>query len=107
VTLYDIPITVGSLAELSSGPELERRVLALHAAGKSDPEIAAELTTAGFRSPLRQEVLVSTVKGLRLKHPCFLPRHQSHPRHVPGALTVPEMAQRLGLSVHWLHDRIK
>jgi predicted DNA-binding transcriptional regulator AlpA len=107
VPLYDIPITVGSLAELSSGQELERRVLALHAAGKSDQAIAAALTAAGFRSPLRQEVLASTVKGLRLKHRCFITRHQSHPRHIPGALTLPQVAQRLGVSVHWLHDRIK
>jgi DNA invertase Pin-like site-specific DNA recombinase len=107
VTIEDIPITVGSLAELSSGAELERGVLALHAAGKSDEAIAAELTAAGFRSPLRQEVLASTVKGLRLKHRCFITRHQSHPRQIPGALTVPQVAQRLGLSVHWLHDRIK
>jgi DNA invertase Pin-like site-specific DNA recombinase len=107
VSVYAIPITVGSLAELSSGPELERRVLALHAAGKSDEAIATELTAAGFRSPLRHEVLASTVKGLRLKHRCFITRHQSHPRQIPGALTVPQVAQRLGLSVHWLHDRIK
>ena len=107
VTIYEIPITVGSLAELSSGQELERHVLALHAAGKSDQDIAAALTAAGFRSPLRQEVLVSTVKGLRLKHRCFITRHQSHPRHIPGALTVPQVAQRLGVSIHWLHDRIQ
>jgi DNA invertase Pin-like site-specific DNA recombinase len=107
VTIYELPITVGSLAELSSGPELEQRVLALHATGKSDQAIAAELTAAGFRSPLHQEVLASTVKGLRLKHRCFITRHQSHPRHIPGALTIPQVAQRLGVSVHWLHDRIK
>jgi DNA invertase Pin-like site-specific DNA recombinase len=107
VTIEEIPITVGSLAELSSGPELEQRVLRLHAAGKSDQAIAAELTAAGFRSPLRQEVLESTVKSLRLKHRCFITRHQSHPRHIAGALTVPQVAQRLGLSVYWVHDRIK
>jgi hypothetical protein len=50
---------------------------------------------------------VSTIKGLRLKHRCFITRHQSHPRHIPGALTVPQVAQRLGVSVHWLHDRIQ
>jgi hypothetical protein len=40
VTISEIPITAGSLAELSSGQELERRVLALHAAGKTDQDIA-------------------------------------------------------------------
>jgi len=106
VTIYDVPITVGSLAELSSGQELEARVLQLHAAGKSDHEIAQELTAAGFRSPLRQELLVSTVKGLRLKHRRFITCHQSHPRHIGGFLTVPQLAQRLDLSVHWFYDRI-
>jgi recombinase/recombinase-like zinc beta ribbon protein len=106
ITIYEIPIAVGSLAELASGQELEARVLQLHAAGKSDQEIAQELTAAGFRSPMRQELLVSTVKGLRLKHRCFITRHQSHPRHIAGSLTVTQLAQRLGLSVHWLYDRI-
>jgi len=106
VTIYDIPITVGSLAELSSGQELEARVLQLHAAGQSDHEIAQALTAAGFRSPLRQELLVSTVKGLRLKHRRFITCHQSHPRHIGGFLTVPQLAQRLDLSVHWFYDRI-
>jgi DNA-binding transcriptional MerR regulator len=33
--------------------------------------------------------------------------HQSHPRHIPGALSIPEVAARLGVSVQWLHYRIK
>ncbi|HEV8714272.1 MAG TPA: recombinase family protein, partial [Candidatus Binatia bacterium] len=78
----------------------------LHKAGKSDDVIARELSAGGFRSPLHQELLVSTVKGLRLKHRCFLTQHQSHPRHVVGSLTVTQLAHRLGLSVHWLYDRI-
>jgi DNA invertase Pin-like site-specific DNA recombinase len=106
VTECVIPIPVGSLAELSTGEELEARVLQLHRAGKSDEVIARDLSAAGFRSPLRQELLVSTVKGLRLKHRCFMTQHQSHPRQIVGALTVPQLAQRLGLSVHWFYDRI-
>lgn len=106
VTECVIPIPVGSLAELSTGEELEARVLQLHKAGKSDEVITRELSAAGFRSPLHQELLVSTVKGLRLKHRCFITRHQSHPRSIAGALTVTQVAQRLGLSVHWLYDRI-
>jgi DNA invertase Pin-like site-specific DNA recombinase len=106
VTEYVIPIPVGSLAELSTGEELEAQVLQLHKAGKSDEVIARELSAAGFRSPLHQELLVSTVKGLRLKHRCFITRHQSHPRSIVGSLTVTQVAHRLGLSVHWLYDRI-
>jgi hypothetical protein len=106
VTECAIPITVSSLAELSTGQELEARVLRLHVAGKSDQEIAQELTAAGFRSPMRQELLVSTVKGLRLKHRCLVTQHQSHPRHIAGSLTVTQVAHCLGVSVHWLYDRI-
>jgi hypothetical protein len=107
VTECVIPLTVGSLAELATGQELEARVLQLHRAGHSDEVIARALTAAGFRSPMRQELLVSTVKGLRLKHRCLVRQHQSHPRDITGSLTVPQLAQRLGLSVHWLYDRLQ
>jgi len=105
-TTFEIPIRVGSLAELSSGRELEQRVLELHGAGKSDQEIAEALTAAGLRSPLRQEVLVSTVKILRLRHHRFITHSQSHPRRIAGCLTVSQLAQALDLSMHWLYDRI-
>ena len=97
---------MGSLAELSTGQELEARVLQSHRAGKADDVIARELTAAGFRSPLQQERLASTVRGLRLQHRCFITRHQSHPRSIAGFLTVTQVAHRLGLSVHWLYDRL-
>jgi hypothetical protein len=106
VTDCVIPIHVGSLAELSTGQELEARVLQLHHTGKTDDDIARDLSAAGFRSPMHQKLLVSTVRGLRLKHRCFLTRHQSHPRSVEGSLTVTQVARQLDLSVHWLYDRI-
>jgi DNA invertase Pin-like site-specific DNA recombinase len=106
VTECVVAIRVGSLADLATGQELEARVLQLHQAGKADGDIARELSAAGFRSPMHQELLVSTVRGLRLKHHCFLTRHQSHPRSIKGSLTVTQVAQRLSLSVHWLYDRI-
>jgi DNA invertase Pin-like site-specific DNA recombinase len=80
VTECVIPIPVGSLVDLSTSQELEARVLQLHQAGKSDEDITCELSAAGFRSPMHQELLVSTVRGLRLKHRCFQVRH--HPIHV-------------------------
>jgi DNA invertase Pin-like site-specific DNA recombinase len=106
VTECVIPIQVNSLAALSTGQELEARVLQLHKAGKSDEDIVRELSAAGFRSPKHQELLGSTVRGLRLKHRCLQSRHQSHPRSVQGSLTVSQVARRLGLPLHWLYDRI-
>jgi hypothetical protein len=105
-TEFEIPVTVHALAALSSGQELEQRILALHAQGKTDGEIAQELTAAGFRSPKAHRVLENTVKLLRLKHRQFVTRHQSHPRHIPGVLTVPQLARALELSVHWFYDRL-
>ena len=48
----------------------------------------------------------STVRTIRLKHGQFQVRSQSHPRRVAGYLTVPQVAQALGLRPHWIYDRI-
>jgi DNA invertase Pin-like site-specific DNA recombinase len=105
-TQFDVPVTVGSLAALSRGQEMEARILELARAGWSDEAIAAELTGAGHRSPMRDRVLPSTVRGLRLRHHVLQQQSQSHPRRVPGHLTVTQLAARLGVTKHWLYDRI-
>jgi hypothetical protein len=43
---------------------------------------------------------------LRLRHRVVQKRSQSHPPHVAGWLTVPQLARALDLSPHWLYDRI-
>jgi hypothetical protein len=105
-TTADLPVTVGALARLSCGAAMERQVLELARRGKSDGEIAAFLTQNGCRSPRRSTVLVSTVRGIRLRHRLFIVRRQSHPRRIAGCLTVPQIARELGLAVHWIYDRI-
>jgi len=75
--------------------------------GQSDAEIARQLSALGHRSPMDpQTVLPSTVKTIRLKHHLFQKRSQSHPRHIPGYLTVTQLGQALGIGVHWIYDRI-
>jgi DNA invertase Pin-like site-specific DNA recombinase len=105
-TTFEIPIAVGSLAELSSAPEMERLILELFSRGQSDLEIAQQLTALGHRSPMRTYVLASTVRTIRLKHRLFQKRSQSHPRSIAGSLTVPQLAHALRLSRHWIYDRI-
>jgi hypothetical protein len=105
-TTVEVPIPVGSLAELSQAQEMEAKVLQLAAQGICDEEIAARLTREGHRSPLAPVVLPSTVKTIRLRHRILITRHQSHPRQVAGHLTVPQLAKKLGVSPHWLYDRI-
>jgi DNA invertase Pin-like site-specific DNA recombinase/predicted DNA-binding transcriptional regulator AlpA len=105
-TTIEIPIPVGSFVELSSACEMENMILDLSRTGKSDQQIAQQLTALGHRSPLRQTVLPSTVKTVRLKHGLFQKRSQSHPRHITDYLTVPQIAQALHLPKHWIYDRI-
>ena len=105
-SVLDIPITVGSVAELSGADTMEKRILALSKKGHADAEIAEQLTAAGHRSPMRDHVLPSTVQGIRLKHRILIERSQSHPRRIPGHLTVPQLARALGVNKHWVYDRI-
>ena len=93
ITSQKIPIPVGSFAELSGSQEMERIILDYSQKGKSDEAIAAHLTALGHRSPQSLKVLPSTVQTIRLKHGIFQVRHQSHPRRIPGYLTVPQIAR--------------
>ena len=106
-TTLEVPIPVGSLAELSHGAELEQRLLALSHQGLNDAAIAQQLTAEGFRSPMNPAaVLPSTVQCIRLKHGVMLSRHQSHRRRYPGYLTVSQLANALAVAPHWIYDRI-
>ena len=106
VTAVDIPIPVGSLVELSKAKEMESQILQLSAKGHSDEQIAQQLTREGHRSPMRRVVLPSTVKTVRLRHRIMITHHQSHPRRIAGHLTVPQLAEKLRISPHWIYDRI-
>ncbi|HYQ90587.1 MAG TPA: recombinase family protein, partial [Candidatus Competibacteraceae bacterium] len=106
-TTLEVPIPVGSLAELSNGAAFEQRLLALSRQGLDDATVAQQLTAEGFRSPMNPAaVLPSTVQWTRLKHGIMLSRHQSHPRHCPGYLTVSQLAKALAVAPHWIYDRI-
>jgi len=106
VSVFDITVPVGSLAALSQCAEMEARVLELARAGQDDAAIAAELSAAGFRSPMHGDVRRSTVQAIRLRHGLLAAHRQSHPRRVRGRLTVPQLAAQLGVRPHWIYDRI-
>lgn len=103
---FDTPIPVGSLAELPNFEQMEQRIVELSHQGKLDEDIAQGLSAEGFRSPMSDRVLPSTVKGVRLKHGIMQKRSQSHPRRINGYLTVPQIAKALDISNHWIYDRI-
>jgi hypothetical protein len=101
-----VPVRVGSLADLSRRREMEADIVARARAGESDEAIAAALTAAGHRSPLREAVLRSTVQAIRLRHGILHKPSQSHQRRIPGCLTVSQLTARLGVTTHWIYDRI-
>jgi DNA invertase Pin-like site-specific DNA recombinase len=103
-----VTITVGAFRNLSSAAEMEAVILELSQLGKTDDEIARLLTESGHTSPKNtQVVLPSTVKTIRLKHHIFQKRSQSHPRHIPGYLTIPQIAPKLNVTAHWLYHLIR
>jgi len=71
-TTIDLPIPVGSLAELTHVDELVSQIVAQSLEGIDDQVIAQQLTAQGYRSPLCKTLLPSTVKTIRLKHRIFL-----------------------------------
>jgi hypothetical protein len=85
-TAVSLPVTVGSLAQLSSVESMEKEILKLAKQGKSDAEIATLLTQQGYRSPKHKTVLASTVRIIRLRHRLLHERRQSHPRRIPDRL---------------------
>ena len=105
-TTLNIPVPVAALKDLAGAEEMERIILERSAAGVLDETIAQELTELGYRSPLGQVVLPSTVKIIRLKHGQFHKRSQSHPRRIEGALTISQIAGALDIDPHWIYDRI-
>jgi hypothetical protein len=107
VTEIKVPIVVAAVARLSCGPALEQAALELARQGQSDEAIAEELTRRGYRSPRELRVIPATVRGIRLKHRLLRPRPGSRPRRLAGQLTLPQVARRLDVPLHWLYQRIE
>jgi hypothetical protein len=105
-TTFLVPVKVKSLAVLPQAAEMEQLVSTLCAEGYSDEAIAQRLTAQGHRSPSSQAVLPNTVRLIRLQQRLFQQRSQSHPRHIAGALTVPQIARVIEVPVHWIYDHI-
>jgi hypothetical protein len=106
-TTLEIPVAVGALTDLPTVPAMAQQIRVLFAEGKSDDEMARQLTQHGYRSPSQPAVLPSTVKGIRLKLGLMQQRSQSHPRRIVGYLTVPQLAKALAITPHWVYHQIK
>jgi DNA invertase Pin-like site-specific DNA recombinase len=105
-TSDDVPVSVGSFARLSGAKEIEETILRMARQRETDQQIAERLTSRGYRSPMAEVFLPSTVRNIRLKHRILLRPSQSHPFRVPGHLTVAQLAAKLEISRSWIYDRI-
>jgi hypothetical protein len=105
-TAVDLSVAVGHFARRTGAAEIEASILRLTREGRSDREIAAQLTALGHRSARGETVLPSTVKAIRLRRRVFNRESQSHPRRVNGYLTIPQLAEKLNVPRHWISDRI-
>ena len=108
-TTFEVLTTVGSFFDLSGAEEMERLVVKFFKEGKTDRQIARRLTEMGHRSPQRQQVVRSTVQTIRHRHGLIRGarvKGTSREHHVPGYLTLPEVARRLEVPKHWIYNRI-
>ena len=106
-TTKDLLVPVQAFKELPFAKEFEEKAIELAKLGKTDKEMAEILTAAGYHSARHPYVMPSTVQTIRLKHGVMLNRHQSHPRRIPGFLTIPQLAKQLNISPHQIYYRIE
>lgn len=106
ITNVDLPVTVGRFSDRTGAAEMEATIVHLAREGRNDVEIASLLTSQSHRSARAATVLPSTVKTIRLRHRVLIRESQSHPRHVQGYWTIPQLAQKLNIPRHWISDRI-
>ena len=96
---------VNGLQDLSRGAEMVARLLDLARQGVDDAAIAELLTREGYRSPQCGHVPVGTVRTIRQR--CRVLRNTTgHSLHIPGWLTIAELAKRLACSRNWIHSQI-
>jgi hypothetical protein len=98
---------VYALHALSRGADLQARILELAHAGLTDAEAAKVLTEEGYRSPRSSQVLARTVQVFRQRQRVLRGASRTHPRHIPGWLTMAELAKRLQVTRSWIERRIR
>jgi hypothetical protein len=107
VSELEVEVAVYTHRVLPRGAEMEARLLDLARQGVDDATIAAQLTAEGHHSARCGHVPVDTVRHIRESHRVLRDWRPTHPRHIPGWLTVAELARRLQVSRYWIEQRIR
>jgi hypothetical protein len=108
-TTFEVLTTVGAFFDLSGAEEMERLVVEFFKEGKTDRQIAWRLTEMGYRSPQRKHVVRSTVQSIRHRHGLLRGarvKGASRAHHVPGRLTLSQVARKLEVPKPWMYNRI-
>jgi len=85
---------------------MQARILELARQDLPDAEVAKVLTGEGYRSPRCSQALVRTVQVFRQHHRVLRGASRTHPRHIPGWLTMAELARRVQVSRSWIERQI-
>jgi hypothetical protein len=99
--------SVHSLHALSSGDEMDAKIVELARQGVSDEDIARVLNQEGYRSARRLYVPVSTVKHLRQRRRILRTAKSPSLRGVPGWLTISNLAARMAIPPSWYNRLIR
>jgi DNA invertase Pin-like site-specific DNA recombinase len=99
-----VAVATASWADLSQARAMQEAIEQLVGEGKTDQEIAEELTAQGYRSPRREAVSAHMVLRLRLRQRVL--RERGRRRQVAGYLTVSQVAERLGIPPYWIYEGI-
>jgi len=108
-TTFEVSTTVGAFFDLSGAEEMERLVVELFKEGNTDRQIARRLTEMGHRSPQKKHVVRSTVQTIRHRHGLIRGgrvKGASRAHHVPGRLTLSQVARKLEVPKPWMYNRI-
>jgi len=103
----DVAVPVESASDLTNGSDLEAAIVELAREGRRHDEVPELLTRRGFRSARSTGVAVSWIATNRARHGIQHPNPGREPRHVPGFLTVHEMAAAVGALPSWLYQGIR
>jgi hypothetical protein len=105
----EVKMRVASVARLTRGDEMEKRVIELARAEMHDDEIAATLTREGHRSPnCADKVLPITVQRIRYRAGLKgLVEQRTRWCHSPDMLSANELADVLKIPVNWLYVQIR
>src|SRR4029453_8918355 len=95
ISALEIEVAVYTHRGLARGAEMGARLLERARQGRDDARIAPQLSREGSRSARCHHVPVGTVHHIRQHHRVLREWRRARPRHVPGRLTMAELARRL------------